>query len=213
MKGKISLKTVIVFVILILVIVLGVLGVNTVRTYLGGATGEMGPKEGSVMAVSSEDGKSATISWTSDKESMGLVEYGTTPASLLLTTVETSATTNHQVTLTQLRGGYTYYYRIKVGEDIFENNGIPYSFKMKTVEAEATPIPTLIPTLVPTIATSCDKTTDYNKDGVVNTLDYMECTKTATSSGTKTSCSTPTDYDGNGVINSLDRIKCLQNSR
>ena len=205
MKGKISLKTIIVFVIIILAVVLGVLGVNTVRTYLGGAAGGIGPNEGSVVAAPSEDGKSAVISWISDKESMGLVEYGTTPASLLLTAVESSAVTSHQVTLTQLRDGYTYYYRIKVGEEIFENNGIPYSFKTR---AQATP--TLAPTLVPTVnpvTTGCDRTVDYDKNGVVTTLDYVECMKTASSSAVISDC------NGDGVVNSLDRIKCLQGNR
>ena len=73
----------------------------------------------------------------------------------------------------------------------------------------------------PTPIGGCERTVDYNKDGVVNTVDYVLCmtgkitagpmvTKPATGSGMPTECRTDFDYDGNGVVNSLDRIKCLQ---
>jgi len=68
-----------------------------------------------------------------------------------------------------------------VGEEVFDNNGIPYSFKTMTVAIEPTQIPTIA--VVPTVAVlptvkvasgsgvmSCNKTTDYDKDGVVNSL-------------------------------------------
>lgn len=229
MKGKFSLKTVIIIVILLLVGVLGVLGVNTARTYLSGASADLAPKN--VLGKGNVDGKSATITWTTDKETMGVVEYGTTPASLLLRAPESSQSTSHSVVLSPLKAGTNYYFRIRVGEEVFDNNGIPYSFKTMTAAIEPTQIPTI--TVVPTVAvlptikvasgsgvTTCNKTTDYDKDGVVNSLDYVNClknnpktTQTMVTPTKANNCSKTTDYNKDGVVNSLDYIKCLQDNK
>ncbi len=229
MKGKFSLKTVIIIVILLLVGVLGVLGVNTARTYLSGASADLAPKN--VLGKGNVDGKSATITWTTDKETMGVVEYGTTPASLLLRAPESSQSTSHSVVLSPLKAGTNYYFRIRVGEEVFDNNGIPYSFKTMTVAIEPTQIPTIA--VVPTVAVlptvkvasgsgvmSCNKTTDYDKDGVVNSLDYVNClknnpktTQTMVTPTKASNCSKTTDYNKDGVVNSLDYIKCLQDNK
>jgi len=211
MKNKISIKTLILGLILILVIVLGVLGVNTAKTYLSGASADTEPK--SVLAKAGEDGKNAVVTWTSDKESVGVVEYGTTPASLLLRAPESDQTTAHSVTLSPLKANTNYYFRIRVGEEVFDNNGIPYSFKTKA----AVVTPTLIPTAVPTVGSSndCGKT-DLNKDGVINSLDFALCQKnklSGTPAATTGTCSGTVDYDKNGTINSLDRLKCLQDNK
>jgi hypothetical protein len=220
MKGGVNVKTIIVLVILLLVGVLGVLAVNTVRTYIGGASADTEPKN--VVAVSGDDGKSATVSWASDKPSMAVVEYGTTPASLLLRAIEPSEATDHQVSLAPLKSGTSYYFRIRIGEEIFDNSGIPYSFKTKAAEVVVAPtaVPTMVPVLQPTAAVitgSCDNKTDYNKDGVVNSLDYIACLKSgnkatgapaSTTSGSK--CPAGVDFDKNGTVNSIDMIRCLQ---
>lgn len=223
MKGGVSPKTIIVMVIVILVGVLSVYGVNTVRTYMSGASGGMDPK--SVLAKSNDDGKGAVVTWTSDKPSIGVVEYGTTPASLLLRAVETDAVTDHKITLSPLKPNVNYYFRIRVGEDTYDNSGIPYSFKTKgSTETLVTPTVVTVPTktLVPTVATStqsggCNRTTDYNHDNVINTIDYLTCLKSgvspAVTSSTGGDCALGSDYDGNGVANSLDRIKCLQSKK
>ena len=229
MKSKISIKTVIVLVILVLVGVLSVLGVSAVQTYLSGAAG--GAEAKNVLATPSEDGKSATVVWASDKAVQGVVEYGTTPASLLLRSLETDATASHKVNLTPLKPNTSYYFRIRVGDQVFDNSGIPYSFKTKA-NSEATLVPTtpvVAPTvaLVPTIASgvtgTCTRTTDYNGDGVINSIDYISCIKNggsapvavptiATSSGTGV-CKPGVDFDGNGVVNSLDFVKCRQTNK
>jgi hypothetical protein len=224
MKGKFSLKTVIIIVILLLVGVLGVFGISTARTYLSGASADLAPKN--VLGKGNEDGKSATITWTTDKETMGVVEYGTTPASLLLRAPESSQSTSHSVVLSPLKAGTNYYFRIRIGEEVFDNNGIPYSFKTKTVAVEPTIMPTIA--VIPTVkvasesgvATECNRTTDYNKDGVVNGLDYVNCqkdkpttTKVVATPTTKSNCVRTVDYNKDGVINGLDYVKCLQDSK
>jgi len=214
MKGKIKAKTIIIMVILLLAGVLGVLGVNTAKTYLGSAAGGMEPQN--IRAQSNEDGRGAEVTWVSDKESMGVVEYGTTPASLLLRAVESQAVLSHRVALAPLKPNVSYYFRIRIGDEIYDNGGIPYSFRTeaKTV-VSPTPQVTIVP-LVPTTAPgggACDGTSDYNGDGVVNSLDRIDCLNAGGSVVVPTvsadGCSN-VDYDQNGVINSMDRIKCLQ---
>jgi hypothetical protein len=225
-KGSVNVKTIIVGVILVLVIVLGVLGVNTVKTYMSGAAAETEPKN--VIAEPDEDGKSASVSWVSDKATQGVVEYGTNPASLLLRAVETEATTDHKILLSPLKSGVTYYYRIRIGEEIFDNSGVPYTFKVANTGNEV--VPTVAPIiLAPTVAVaspsgapSCNRNTDYNNDGVINSVDYNFClngSKAATPSTAliptvaKDPCNPLKDLNNDGSINSLDRIKCLQNNK
>jgi hypothetical protein len=217
MIGKVSLKTIIVMVILLLVGVLTFLGINAAKTYLSGAAAGTEPK--SVVPAPGEDGKSAQISWTTDKETQSVVEYGTIPSSLLLRSVESEATTTHRVGITPLKPSTTYYYRIRVGDEVFDNSGIPYSFKTKSASAEIAPTakPTVPPVvLAPTVpvasgaATICNRTTDYNSDGVVNSFDFIKCINSGGKPEVVPECASGVDYDGNGIINSLDRIKCLQ---
>lgn len=230
-NNKFSIKTIIIIVILILVGVLGVLGINTAKTYLSGASGATVAKN--VLAKPSDDGKSVTITWTSDKASVGVVEYGTTPASLLLRAPESEQTMTHSLTLTPLKSNTNYYFRIRVGEDIYDNNGIPYSFKSKA-GVVMTPTVAVSPTiaLVPTVAsgsgtpTTCNRTTDFNRDGIINSLDYMTCLKNSSSGVVTTpalspaptvasvaSCPSGVDYNKDGVVNSMDRIKCLSDKQ
>lgn len=216
-KGGVSLKTIIVIVILLLVGVLGVLGAGTAKTFLSGASAGADPK--GVLATPGSDGKTATITWTTDKAVQAVVLYGASPAALLLSAPETAGAADHSVTLSTLRAGQNYYFEIEVGEEVFDNGGIPWSFKTPgSVVPVATPT-IVVPTVVPmTSGGGCDRKTDYNHDGVVNTFDYITCMKnggtaaSATSGASLTACDN-VDFDGNGVINSVDRIKCLQNKK
>jgi len=230
MKGKINIKTIVIVSILVIVIVLGVIGINTARTFMSGASGAYEPK--SVSAAVGADGKSATVTWSSDKESTGVVQYGTNAASLVLTTPEeTTKTMNHRIALTTLKSNTTYYYRIVVGGETFDNQGTPYTFKTKgSEEGDLTTTPLVSPTVaVPTQSISttsatggstCTNGVDYTGDGVVNSLDMLTCKrnlKVATGSGTvkgaTTDCNSMGDYNGDGITNSLDRLKCLQDQK
>lgn len=222
---KINLKTVVIVVVMLVVTVLGVVAVTQAKVFMSGATSDVEPNN--VVAISSEDGKSATITWTSEKESIAKIEYGTTAASLVLMTADTVATTNHSLVLNQLRPATSYYYRIRVGDEIFDDGGMPYIFKTKGEAVGAiSPMPTVVvsPPLTSTTpaATSatkivCDLKTDYNNDGAVNSLDISTCRNnggvmpSAQPNTTKIDCNNIiSDYNSDGVVNSLDRINCLQ---
>lgn len=209
---------------MLVVIVLGVIAVTQAKIFMSGATSDVEPAN--VTAVSSEDGKSATISWTSEKESIAKIEYGTTAASLVLMMADSVATTNHNLTLSQLRPATNYYYRIRVGDEVFDNGGMPYIFKTKgEAVSTITPIPTIVSgtpsTVVPSTSGKivCDMKTDYNKDGTINSKDVITCKNQGgviptPTVATKIDCSKIiSDYNSDGVINSLDRINCLQSQR
>jgi len=186
-----------------------VLGVNTAKTYLSGASADTEPKN--VLAKPSEEGKSATISWVSDKPTTGVVEYGTTPASLLLRAPESDSTSSHAVTLSPLKANTNYYFRIRIGEEVFDNNGIPYSFKTKAAEVEVVPTVAVVPTVVSSNTGGCQTGVDYDKNGTINSLDMLSCVRNgASATPANEKCPVDVDYDKNGVVNSLDRIKCLQ---
>lgn len=234
---KINLKTVVIVIVMLVVIVLGVVAVTQAKVFLSGATSDVEPNN--VVAVSSEDGKTATITWSSEKESVAKIEYGTTAASLVLMTADSVSTTNHSLILNQLRPATNYYYRIRIGDEIFDNEGMPYMFKTKGEEEKilvakptiinTPPVTVSVSPAVPSPATTsaqskptgviCDLKTDYNKDGVVNAFDTATCKKnggvvvTPTKNPT-TDCSKVTvDYNKDGVINSFDKIKCLQSQK
>jgi len=198
-----NIKTIIIIIILILTGVLAVVGLNAAKNYLSGAAGGSEPKNVRVQA----DVKSASISWQTDKESQAVVEYGTTPASLLLRALENQSVTSHKVTLSPLKSGTTYYFRIRVGETIYDNNGIPFSFKTKSADEldstakSATVTPAVEKQLTPTKAA-----TDSALLEKVTT-----CVKTEFTAkfGTKDPAY---DLDGNGVVNTGDWIKCLRDN-
>jgi hypothetical protein len=206
MKKKI--KMVVIIVILLLVGVLAAVGVRTAKTYLSGASGGKEPQNVRVQA----DVKSATVTWQTDKEVQGTVEYGTTPASLLLRALENQPSTTHRVVLSPLKEETTYYFRIRVGEEIYDNNGIPYSFKTKPGEVTVSPTVAVQPTVAATPTTR----------PTVNPTEAPEASPTSTSSGTKvTTCNksdfmekfgtsdSKYDFDENGTVNTSDWVQCL----
>ncbi len=239
-KKKISFKTILIFVIVILTGVLAVMGLNVTRTYLSGA--DTGSKPTNVLAIPSKDGRSVTITWTTEKPSISMVSWGTTPANTMIKAGQTDLVTSHNVKIDTLRPSTTYYFKIVIGSEEYMENGVPYSFKTPSgtadqstplVEEEQEAVPTVVvptagttPVSVPTTAevdgSKCDRVTDYNSDGVVNSLDYYYCIQSltdpnATPTATPTvasgsACDSSKDNNGDGVINSLDALWCLQNT-
>ena len=216
--GKVSLKTIIVMVILILVGILGVLMMNNIKSIFSGASAGADPK--GVLATSGSDGKTAVITWNTEKPVQGVVLYGASPAALLLSAPETESATDHSVKLTSLRADQVYYFRIEVGEEMFDNSGIPWSFKTSGNKTLPTPTSGSEPTLAVTRAPEtggCNHTTDYNHDGVINSIDYINCVKSGggeakTPTGTASACNHTTDYNHDGIVNTIDYVNCVKNS-
>jgi len=243
MRGASKIKALVLTLIMGLVVVLGVLGIDTIKTYMSGATSDFEPSE--VGQTVEPNGNSAVVSWKTLKDSKGYVEYGTTPASLLLRSEIDSAEvkTSHSVSLSPLKANMNYYFRLRIGVDeakkseweVFDNAGIPYSFNTKvlggapqnrTSEPNNVASPTATISLTPTAVTTpgvagdcSDNKTDFNGDGVVNSIDFILCRNKSVGSPTVApsptggaKCKPGVDYDGDGDINSLDMIKCLQSN-
>lgn len=227
-KGAAKVKTILVVIILLLVGVLGVVGMGAVRTYMSGAAASSGPI--GVRAEVSADGASTTISFSTDKKSIPVVLYGTGPTNMLLSKAAVEEDTSFNITLTPLKKDTLYYYSIKVGSETYDNAGIPFSFStaVKTAASEDVAAPPVEDTAVapvvpateevmptaaaaPVATTECDRTTDYNGDGVVNSIDYMDCTSGKTKAATPTTSTDPckgVDYNKDGITNAVDEIMC-----
>ncbi|MFA6602324.1 MAG: fibronectin type III domain-containing protein [Candidatus Shapirobacteria bacterium] len=220
MRGASKIKTVILVVIMGMVVILGILGMDTVKTYMSGATADFQPSE--VTSNVTADGRSVTISWKTTKESRGYVEYGTTPASLLLRSEidGASGSLSHSVVLTPLKVNINYYFRIRAGEDeakkseweVFDNAGIPFSFNTKVGSGIERPIgggenreeilptapvvqpmPTNMLTVTPPVVKAgCESDVDYNHDGVTNSIDIITCFKTRAGTALPTTVSATT---------------------
>lgn len=201
-----NIKTIIIIIILLLTGFLSVVGLRAAKTYLSGAAGGSEPKGVNVQA----DVKSATITWQTEKDVQGIVEYGTTPASLLLRALETQPTKVHRVALSPLKENTTYYFRIRVGETIYDNGGIPYSFKTQSTGAA---VPTSGPTSAPTPTSRPISPTvtpaPTSPQESTGSAKVTQCVQSEFKDkyGTKDS---RYDFDDNGIVNTRDWIKCLQ---
>lgn len=207
MKGNI--KKIIIVVILLLTGVLAVFGLRAAKTYLSGAAGGAEPQNVQVQAET----KSATISWQTEKEAQATVEYGTTPASLLLRAPEKQPATTHRVNLSPLRAKTTYYFRIRVGDKIYDNDGIPFSFKTKGEEAAAGGSPTQQPTSQPSpTKAEASPSAQPTTSSATDSAKVSQCVKTEFSEKFGTSDASY-DLDDNGIVNTRDWIKCLNKNQ
>ena len=66
-----------------------------------------------VNAAPGANGTSATITWTTNEPSSSRVDYGTSAASLNLTTNDAALVTSHSVTLNTLTPGTAYFFRVR----------------------------------------------------------------------------------------------------
>ena len=80
------------------------------------------PPQISAIAASPGD-VTADITWTSHEPATSQVEYGTTPALGTLTTLDSSLTTSHSVTLLDLVASTTYYFQV-MSADVNNNQAV-----------------------------------------------------------------------------------------
>ncbi len=193
-----NIKIVLIVLILILAGIAAVLGMRVAKTYFSGASLDVEPKNVKIVAQES----SATITWQSDKPSIGVVEYGTNQGSLLLRAVESSESNTHRVVLSPLKPSTNYYFRIRVGEVIYDNNGTPYT--LKTEEAKVTITPSPSPTTKPTVSQAPSSTSSAGSSELVSQCDSDEF---STKFGTADAAY---DFDKNGQVNTRDWLKCLE---
>jgi len=163
------------------------------------------------VVVSDISNNSTKITWSTDQEAQGVVEYGTSPTSLNFFAPESKKTKNHTVELTLLSPNSTYYFQIRIGDKKFDNGGVPWTFTTKSTSAQSgtqpgntlptqkpTPISKVVieqPTTAPTAApqaecsqTDCDKIKEKLGKGC-SMSDYI---KNNCLSASSTTTATPT---------------------
>jgi len=184
---------------------------GAIRTFFGEATGGAKPQGVRVASISAN---SATISWQTAEPVVGQVEYGTTPGSFLLRATETSPTTNHNVSLSPLLPETIYYFRIRVGEEIYDDNGAPYSFTTKEAVAKmpspgvSPALPLVSPTVVisrPTATPTQNLSPVISPTGGEYTLDDFK-----KAFGTSNA---EFDINKDGVVNSVDWVLYQEQER
>jgi len=142
MKNK---KTIIVIIAIFLAIVLIVglvLGIDEIKNLFSQAAGQQQPQGTRVTNITAN---SATIVWQTAVPVIGQIEYGTTPGSFLLRAAETNQAANHNLTLSPLLPETIYYFRVRIDNQAYDNNGAPYSFTTKAIAETVSPMPTIIP--------------------------------------------------------------------
>lgn len=154
-----------VFAILLFVIVFGA---RYVQSFLTKARAEALPKNVQVQEITQT---AAKITWSTEKDSQSVLHYGTDPQNLPLMAFESEATANHQVSLSLLSPKTTYFFKIKVGEKEFTDQGLPWQFTTLATALSSTP-PPFDPTQFQAKFGSSDPLYDLNHDGVVNMTDY-----------------------------------------
>lgn len=176
--------------------------------------------------ISKITSQSATITWTTGQETQGTIEYGTSPAELGFYAPEAVKGTTHKVDLTLLQPNTTHYFIIRIGESVYDNAGIPWSFSTKPVEAEAiatpeasldeaTPeaFPSITVTRVPTLTKKVNTPTVTPRKTAVPTVRSSTATSTPIPtriSCTSTNCEAIAGYLGPGKCSVQDYYLCIR---
>ncbi len=199
MKSK---KTIIIIIgaFLAIALIIGlVLGIDKIRNLFGQAAGKQQPQG---IRVTNIKANSATVVWQTANPAIGHIEYGTTPGSFLLRAAETSQTSSHSLTLSPLLPETIYYFRVRINDQVYDNNGAPYSFTTKAAAETALPTPTPQAILSPTPTQTSQKispiptpTSETPKSSAYTAADFIE----------KFGTSDPEfDINKDGAVNSQD---------
>ena len=156
-------------------LVLLVFGLNELRGVLVGAEDKLAPTAVDTTGIT---GNSAIVNFATAKPVFSRIIYGSDPQQLSLFSVETDQTDTHGVTLSFLSPNTTYYYKVRIGEKEYDNNGQPYNFTTRPAEAgiggmTGNQLENLDPDIFKQKFGSNDAEYDVNQDGVVNTTDYL----------------------------------------
>ena len=101
----------------------------------------------------------AKITWETDQETQGVIEYGSSPTALNFFAPEAQKGKKHTADLTLLSPGTTYYFQVRIGDQKYDNGGVPWTFttKSKIAAADApqgqnptSTVPAAVSTLIPT---------------------------------------------------------------
>lgn len=165
-----------------------VFGFGKARSFLSKAEGDCAPSNVQEANLTSS---SVEVTFRTEKACLMTIAYGTSTESMLLKVPEEMAALNHRIKLSPLLPSMTYYYQVVVDD---KKVGTVHSFLTKKTDAAVlspTLVPSLSPTAIPTTASetltfedfveqygSANAKFDFDKNGVVNSLDWTEYQKT-----------------------------------
>ncbi len=128
MIKKNQIPTILGVILLLAGTIAGVVFLNMRQVFRIGADASVTPKD---IRTSNISGTSSTISWTTDKETSGFVVWGENQGSVSKIEQESQNEDKfftHSISLSGLKPGTTYFYKINSAGTTFDNNGIPWEF-------------------------------------------------------------------------------------
>lgn len=163
------MKSILIAFVLIGGLIGALIGVKRVAIYLSKAEEAKGKPIGGVQATNlTKD--SATLVWQTQDQVLSVVLYGTSPDNLFQTQAEITKATSHQVLLSNLIPATTYFLKIQVGENVFGQDGTPYSFITLSSLPE---VPGVTEQEIKDALGTNNPKYDLNQDGIVNLLDLF----------------------------------------
>lgn len=128
MIKKSTLPTILGVIVLLAGTFLGVFYLNMTQIFRIGASPQTSPKD---VRISNIADNTATISWTTEGETVGFLAWGQNPGSMSKIEKEDNTDSKyytHNITIAGLSANTTYYYKINSNGSDYDNNGIPWQF-------------------------------------------------------------------------------------
>lgn len=128
MKRKSGIPTILGIIILLAGIFAGVFALRNAQIFKIGASTDTSPKD---IRISNITDNSATISWTTDKETSGFVAWGAAQGDTNKVAEEDLSSQkyfSHSISLSGLSANTNYFYKINSDGTNFDNGGIPWQF-------------------------------------------------------------------------------------
>lgn len=151
---------------------------------------------------------SALITFTTQEASQALVEYGTNPSNLTLFASDSTSTMDHKIHLTLLTASTTYYAKVKIGSDSYDNSGLPWTFTTAGGNNSLVSTPSVSPAISrsPLLNRAISPTVSQ-----ISTAPRADCGGIGSRIGaTRGSARYEEQYDINkdGIINAADVVLC-----
>lgn len=167
--NKNLIKSILIILVLVGGLIGSLIGAKQAAIYFSKAGEPKGkPIDGVKVTNLTQD--SATLVWETQDPVLSVVLYGTNPVNLFQTQAEVIKTANHQVLLTNLISATVYYFKIQVSDELFDQNGTPYSF---TTLASFPQAPAITEQEIKDALGTKNPKYDLNRDGIVNLLDLF----------------------------------------
>lgn len=201
----------------IIILIFTVIGVFFIIQGTSTQASEEAPQNVNISAV---DANKAIITWETDKDTIAVVEYGTSADPNTFSTFAFSEieTTSHNVSLNALEPNTTYFFQIRIGDGVYDNGGSFWTFttpaggdlgespslapSVMTTQTTLTPSASISATIVPTPQLSITATLSAT---LIPTIPGSP-TPTSTISATLT----PTPSTANSVCSSNNCTTILQ---